>query len=239
MGILESILKLFRKKSISNQSQSINSDQSITNQSVWQSQSISNQSLTESLQLGIAAGYTGRSLREIESSLHRIESLMVTKDWFKSEFQDISPQLLENLKIIKQLIEQHETNQQKRFEFIRESLERLEETARKAPEPIRKEILTETEKIRIHLPGKTITPRMQEVINIIREAGEITYEEVANKLDKSPHYIRGLVSDINKIKPCIETFQKPGERKKWLRYIEVEESSNQSSENQFQSTNQS
>ncbi|MFQ6120579.1 MAG: hypothetical protein ACE5KE_11945, partial [Methanosarcinales archaeon] len=47
----------------------------------------------DSLQLGIAAGYTGRSLKGIESSLNRIEAQMPTKDWFISYFGDQTPKL--------------------------------------------------------------------------------------------------------------------------------------------------
>jgi ribosome-binding protein aMBF1 (putative translation factor) len=35
----------------------------------------------DSYHLGLAAGYTGRSIREIEAALNRIESQMATKDW--------------------------------------------------------------------------------------------------------------------------------------------------------------
>ena len=34
-----------------------------------------------SLELGVAAGYVGRSIKDIEASLQRIESQMATKDW--------------------------------------------------------------------------------------------------------------------------------------------------------------
>jgi hypothetical protein len=237
MGILQSILKLFERKTITNQSeQSFHNQKSIEKEIDWQSKEITNQSenqksIAESLQLGIAAGYTGRFLKEIESSLHRIESLMVTKDWFKSEFEDISPRLLQTLQFIKEFLENHEKNEQERFNSIQNSLKRLESIAEKAPEPLKKNILTEIRTIETQLPKPSFQPAMLRVINAIKEAGEITYADLGSKLEGvSEDYLRGVVSQINKIKPCIQTFKKPGSRKKWLRYIENQQSNKNRSE---------
>jgi hypothetical protein len=206
---------MFRKKSINRSIQS--EDQSI--QSEDQSrQSIKSirpidQSLTESLQLGIAAGYTGRSLKEIESTLNRIESLMVTKDWFKTEFQDNTPQIMETLQFIRQLLEEHEANEQRRFDYIQEALQNLSETAKIAPEPIKTELLTQIQAIESKLP---LTPRMRELITIVKQYGEISYTDLSNLLNITEDRLRGLLSTTVRRTDQIERFEKQG--RGWVRF---------------------
>jgi hypothetical protein len=231
MGIWDPILKLFRKKSVeesitqSQLNQKSITEESFKNQSINQeSESLTSTIHPESLQLGIAAGFTGRTLRDIESSLERIESMMISKDWFKSEFQTM---FIQNLQSIKQLIETHDEKEQKRFENILENLGTLREKAKLAPEPLKKEILTEIEKIEVQLP---LQPRMMRVITAIKEAGEITYEDLATKLNISQDCLRGLISIICKKDPNLKRIRKLPSKKIWLKY-----STNQSPITQNQS----
>lgn len=62
----------------------------------------------DSIQLGMAAGYTSRSIRDIESSLIRIESQMVTKDWLSSHLSNYQfnlSRIIEKLEIIYNLLQ--------------------------------------------------------------------------------------------------------------------------------------
>ena len=58
----------------------------------------------ESIQLGLAAGYTGRSIHDINSSLNRIESILPSKEW-------LLLQLGEHF-------DKHEQKEQKRTELL-------------------------------------------------------------------------------------------------------------------------
>lgn len=168
----------------------------------------------EALQLGVAAGYTGRALRHIEESLLRIESLMVTKDWFKTEFQDITPQLMQTLQLFRHLIEEHEKNEQTRFEYLQETLKRLEIIAPKAPEPIKKEIEKAVEEIKV---GTKLSYQMEKIMKILEERKEISYEELAALLNyKYVSTVRGLISSMKKRTDKIVTFIK--NKKGWIRF---------------------
>ncbi|MEM5794416.1 MAG: hypothetical protein QXS48_00745 [Candidatus Aenigmatarchaeota archaeon] len=164
----------------------------------------------ESLQLGIAAGYTGRALKEIEASLNRIETQMVSKDWFLSKFE--IPLMTVNE--IKEILKQHDENMSKRFEIIQNSIESLKKTAEISPEPIKTEIMTQIEKIESQLP---LTPKMEEVLAIIKECKEISYKDLAQKLGwKDTSGLRGLLSNMAKRTDKIERFEKDGQG--WVRY---------------------
>jgi GTP cyclohydrolase II len=216
MGILQSILNLFKKKeALQLESERVESFGE-TRLSALTPEEKMLQLDKEALQLGVAAGYTGRSLKNIEDSLLRIESLMVTKDWFKTEFQDIGPQIMQTLQFIKQLIEDHEIKEQSRFEKIVEALNKLESTAYKAPEPIKKEILTQVEKIKVELP---LTERMEKILNILKERKEISFQELAQILGyKHVSTVRGLVSLMKRRIDQIETFRV--NREGWVRLKE-------------------
>lgn len=159
-----------------------------------------------SLQLGVAAGYTGRALKEIEASLSRIESQMITKDWFNLQFKEYLPEILT-------LLRQHEENQQKRFEALQDSLESLRRISEAVPEPIKKRIQKEIEIIESHIP---LTPKMEETLQIIKQHGEISYEDLAIKLGISVSSLRGLLSTMLKRTDQIERFQRFN--KGWVRY---------------------
>ncbi|MFH8132049.1 MAG: hypothetical protein QW321_00375, partial [Candidatus Aenigmatarchaeota archaeon] len=164
----------------------------------------------ESLQLGIAAGYTGRALKEIEASLNRIETQMVSKDWLLSKFE--IPVLTINE--IKEILKQHDENMSRKFEIIQNSIESLKKTAEISPEPIKTEIMTQIEKIESQLP---LTPKMEEVLAIIREHKEISYKDLAQKLGwKDTSGLRGLLSNMVKRTDKIERFEKDGQG--WVRY---------------------
>lgn len=161
----------------------------------------------DSLQLGIAAGYTGRSLRDIESSLSRIETNIVTKDWFSSQFEDRTPELIA-------LLNEHDQNEQKRFEALQSALDSLRGIAEKAPEPIKTDLFREITTIEAHLP---LTPKMNELFEILKQAKEMSYDELAKRLNlKEISGLRGLLANMTKRTNEIERFEK--ESKGWVRY---------------------
>jgi hypothetical protein len=160
----------------------------------------------DSLQLGLAAGYTGRSLREIESSLTRIESQVVTKDWFSSQFGDHVAELID-------LFKKHEENEQKRFEAIQSVLNSLYQTAEKAPEPVKAELFQEIKAIERQLP---LTPKMKELLQVVKESREISYDELHNRLGISISALRGLLTNMAKRTDQIERFEK--DNKGWAKY---------------------
>ncbi len=234
MGFFSKIINLFRKKrspealqSASNNFKALQSDakalqdrfkalqsasESIEKSEVYEpmkpKDSIELQ--RDSLQLGIAAGYTGRTLREIESSLHRIESQMTSKEWFLSNFADS----LNSIQEIKELLRSHDENINKKLEIIQNSIDSIKKTAEIAPSPIKEEILTEVEKIERQLP---LTPRMKEVLAIVKSAGEISYKDLAQRLGwKNTSGLRGLLTNMVKRTDEIERFEKNGQG--WVRY---------------------
>lgn len=162
----------------------------------------------DSLQLGVAAGYTGRSIKQIESSLSRIETQMPTRDWLLSQFEDRTPELINSF-------EKHEKNEQKRFEAMQNILLSLQKTAEKAPEPIKTEISKQITAIERQLP---LTPKMKRLFQIVKEAKEISYDGLHIKLGITTSALRGLLSNMAKRTGQIERFEKDG--KGWVRHIE-------------------
>jgi len=167
----------------------------------------------ESFQLGVASGYTGRSIRNIEESLTRIESNMVSKDWFRSEFEDTTPKLIEMIQSLKSLLHEHDLNEIKRFENLNNSLERLSKVASYAPEPIKQQIFQEIETIRLQIP---LSPKMKELISVVKGAKEISYEDLAVKLGITVSGLRGLLATTLVRTNEIERFSVAG--KGWVRY---------------------
>jgi hypothetical protein len=168
----------------------------------------------EAFQLGLAAGYTGRSLREIERSLTRIEAQMVTRDWFSTEFEDKTPELLKALKTIHQLIEKHETMTEKRFQSIESSLRKLVERKRASLQILRK--AREIKPVRKQIP---LAPKMQKLLEIVMEAREISYDDLGARLGITTSALRGLLSNMLKRTNKIKRFIR--ERKGWVRYVEA------------------
>jgi len=161
----------------------------------------------DSVQLGIAAGYTGRALRDIESSMNRIESQMTTKDWFDIKF---GPQLQELIEFLKQ----HEKQDQLRFEALQSVILSLSGLAEQAPKDIKAKLYEQINVIESQLP---LTPKMTEAVHIIKSQGEISYDDLAKRLNLvNISSLRGLLSNMLKRTKEIERFEKDG--KGWVRY---------------------
>lgn len=167
----------------------------------------------ESLQLGVAAGYTGKSIKEIESSLARIESQMTSRDWFMSNFEDRTPKVLGVLFDIKNALEKHDLSASKRFESIEIALNRMMITAKTASVPIRNELVKEIESIRSTLP---LAPKMMQLVEIVKEAGKISYDDLGRKLGVTRSSLRGLLSNTMRRTEEIERYSVGG--KGWVRY---------------------
>lgn len=167
----------------------------------------------DSFQLGLAAGYTGKSIKEIEHSLNRIENQMVTREWFKTEFQDDTPRLVQMMESIRNILEHHDSGTAKRFEAIQSLLERMQGTALKAPEPIKTELLREIEVVKSHIP---LSPKMAELVATVRTEGEMSYSTLSYKLGITTSALRGLLSNTLKRTDNIERFKRDG--KGWVRY---------------------
>lgn len=172
----------------------------------------------ESLQLGVAAGYTGRAIREIEASLARIESQMVTKDWFIIQFKE---------------------NIEKRLETIQNSLDTLLSLVQKVPEPIKTELTTRIQTLQKEL---TLTPKMQELVQAVKDKREISYTDLAQLLNITEDALRGLLSitvkRASQLGIIIERFERNG--RGWVRHIDKSTTptdSNQSQINHNQSSN--
>ncbi len=167
----------------------------------------------DSLQLGIAAGYTGKFIREIERSLGRIETHMVSKDWFSSKFEDRSPELIELLSNIKTLIQEHDNTVSKRFKALESASNRIQSIATKAPKPIRQKLMKEVETIEAALP---LTSKMRKLVSVVKDSGKLSYDELCTKLNVSRSSLRGLLANTMKRTNEIERFSVDG--KGWVRY---------------------
>lgn len=164
----------------------------------------------ESLQLGLAAGYTGRALHDILSSLNRIETLMITKDWLIAN--DKSPQLYELLNAIRSILETHDKQTMESFLSIKNSLDKLSLLAGKIPEPIKSELTHEIEQ----MESRLLSPVMEKLLTIVKETGEISYKDITSKLGyKNVSSLRSLLSRMLERTDKIEKFNRNGE--KWLR----------------------
>ena len=167
----------------------------------------------DSLQLGIAAGYTGKFIREIERSLGRIESHMVSKDWFASKFDDHSHELIEVLSSIKAQLQDHDNNMSERFKALESASNRIQSIATKAPTPIKQQLMKEVETIEAALP---LSSKMKKLVSIVKESGKLSYDELCTKLNLSRSSLRGLLANTMKRTNEIERFSVGG--KGWVRY---------------------
>jgi DNA-directed RNA polymerase specialized sigma24 family protein len=161
----------------------------------------------ESLQLGVAAGYFGRSIRHIESALNRIETMMVTKDWMASQAKDMT-QILE-------ILRKHEENEQKRFEIMQNILLSMQKTAKTLPYPQKEEILTQIKELEAQFP---LTPKMEQILEILRETKQMSYEELSQRLGITKSGLRSLLTSMAKRTNKIKRFSKSG--KGWVKYVE-------------------
>ena len=145
----------------------------------------------DSYHLGLAAGYTGKSIKDIESSLARIESQMISRDWFLIHYQTLTQQVTETMSLMRRILEQ------------------LAKSGYKMP------IISTPS---ADLPK--ITPKMALLVDIARDSGEISYEDLSKRLGLSTiHGLRSLVSEASKQIPELQRFKKG--RKGWLKYKET------------------
>lgn len=162
----------------------------------------------ESFGLGLAAGFTGKSIKEIEYSLNRIENQMTTKDWFLATFEDKTPDLIELIRVL-------DRNGQARYEAIQSSIDKLKEMSKVLPEPLKSSLSAQISAIELNLP---LTPKMEEALSAIKEAGEISYEDLAKRLNLTEvSGLRGLMANMIKRTKDIERFAKGG--KGWVKYV--------------------
>jgi inorganic triphosphatase YgiF len=167
----------------------------------------------DSFRLGLAAGYTGKSIKEIEHSLARMEGQMVTKDWFKTEFEDQTPKLVENLENIREILEKHDSSVQNRFKAIQSSLDKMKGLASRVPEPVKTDILKEIKTIKNQIP---LSSKMKELVSVVKSVGELSYKDLATRLGITTSALRGLLSNTMKRTDEIERFRRGG--KGWVRY---------------------
>lgn len=160
----------------------------------------------ESISLGLAAGYFGKSLREIENSLTRIETFMVNKEWFSNQFN-------QGIKKLEDLIISHDQKTQELLDKINQRLDELSGIASKAPSPIREELVEKIEKIK---KEASLTPRMKEILQLVKLRGEVSYEDLAKELGISISALRSILTTMALRTNEIERFVKNG--KGWVRY---------------------
>lgn len=211
MGLLDRLKQFLRFKSITNQSnQSLNIEPSPIIETSDISQDATSLTIEkDSLQLGIAAGYTGRSIRDIETSLNRIETNMVTKDWFAIKLEEA----------MKEYEKKHE-NRLFTLENALNSLLKFFESL-----PLRNRVETTLKS----LEATRLTNKMKDLINVVKSTGELSYSDLAIRLNISQDALRGLLSLVSRRTLEIERFER--ENKGWVRY-RSDSISNQSQINQ-------
>jgi len=142
----------------------------------------------DSYQLGLAAGYTGRSIKEIESSLGRIEAQMVTKDWFMVQLQQLD----------------------RRIEDIERAL------------GIIKGAIPSIEQQRAAIVKRMpLTQRMEEILEVVKQSKEISFADLALKMNMDVSDLRSILSIMTKRTNMIERFRI--HRAGWIRYVETAE----------------
>ncbi|MFH0711070.1 MAG: hypothetical protein V1944_00670, partial [Candidatus Aenigmatarchaeota archaeon] len=99
---------------------------------------------------------------------------------------------------------------------IQESLERMSNAAIRAPEPIKQQIFHEIESIRQQIP---LSPKMKDLISIVKQSKEISYDDLAAKLTITVSGLRGLLANTLVRTTEIERFSVSG--KGWVRYTEA------------------
>jgi len=165
----------------------------------------------ESLKVGMAAGYISRSLINIEEGIERIETLMPSKEWITTNLIPKLEHIQEVVMTIRDVLISHEKNEERRFEVLLEAITKLKTLAPSLPEPVKTEILST---ISI-LKSATLTPKMQQVLEILKERGEISYEELAERLGITKDGLRSLLSRMVRVCDEIERFERDG--KGWIK----------------------
>ena len=176
----------------------------------------------ESLQLGVAAGYTGRFIQDIHTTLNRIETLMPSKDWLVTQ--------------LREQFSQHEENEQKRFETLANALNTIHSISIEAPEPVRAKLLDTLSTAESKLG---LSNRMKELVQLVKYSGKINYPDLAKKMNLTESGFRSLLSMTLRRTDEVEKFEQ--NNRKWVRYKKSNASSVQSSVNpdQNQSNEQS
>jgi hypothetical protein len=192
----------------------------------------------ESLQLGVAAGYISRSLYSIEDSLARIETLMPSKEWISLNLTPKLEEIQQTILNLRDVLSSHEKNEEKRFEALLEAITKLKTTAPSLPEPAKTEILSTVKTLK----SAALSPKMQQILEILKERREISYNELAEKLGITTDGLRGLLSRMVRVCDEIERFER--ENKGWVRLKAIQndlnrnESINQPSESEIKSISQ-
>ncbi|MEM4511503.1 MAG: hypothetical protein QXD25_01695, partial [Nanopusillaceae archaeon] len=121
-------------------------------------------------------------------------------------------QTISAIQQLKEIISKHEANEEKRFEIIYDSINKLRSIQPTLPEKSQN-IISETIE---NLKRASLTPKMEEILRIVKEKGEISYLELSEKMNITIDSLRGILSKMCKITDEIERFEKEG--KGWVRY---------------------
>jgi len=176
----------------------------------------------ESLKVGMAAGYISRSLISIEDGIERIEISMPSKEWITMNILPKIEQVQQAIYNIREILMDHERNEEKRFEVLLEAINKLKTIAPSLPEPIKTEILSTA----ASLKSAALTPKMQQILDILKERREISYQELAEKLGITTDGLRGILSRMVKVCDEVERFEKDG--KGWIRIKSIQSDLNRS-----------
>ena len=163
----------------------------------------------DALELGLAAGYAGRSLKVIETSLERLESIVISKDWAN---QELLP-----------LIRSIDINEQRRFESLVSIINSIGKVAERSPTNLRQELLTISKQLEEH---GNLTKRMVRLISAVKETGEISYTDLANKLNMTEDGLRSLVSIVCRKTNELQRLKK--DEKTWVKYTSSPSESSES-----------
>ena len=164
----------------------------------------------ESVQLGLAAGFTGRSIYDINTTLNRIETLMPSKDWLTIELSEH--------------FRHHEENEQRRLETIITALNSIHSISLEAPEPLKTKLLDRISKAEGNLG---LSNRMRELIQMVKYYKEVNYSDLAQKMNLTESGLRSLLTMTLRRTNEIEKFER--DNRKWLKYKQDSALSTQSS----------
>ena len=167
----------------------------------------------DKLSLGIKIGYMLNATKNIEESIFRIETNLVTKDWIKNEFSEYYKKLIESIRSVFESIKEYEKGIEERLLSIESTLNKIEEITKNIKDEAKEKILEEISEIRKNLP---LTPRMKRILEIVKEKGEISYEELSGILGISVSALRGLLSEMCRRTTDVERFER--DNKGWLRF---------------------
>lgn len=201
MGFRSTIMRLLHREQPATQRfEALRSDaealQSVQNtQQLEQPESLEIQK--DSLQLGLAAGYTGHSIRNIETALNRMELQMATKDWVTANFQGT----LDVLVNMEKTNQEHMKNMRERLEYIENLMKTLEDN------------------LIFHRARNKdqMTAKMRDALHIIELSGEISYDDLAARLNVTVSSLRGLLSVIARRTDKVKRFEK--DNKGWVSFV--------------------